>query len=252
MILAPLYLAAALGQACPVPDSRYGPPPCAAARVPGCLPGYRRQVDAWGRTTYVCDPAYGVAAAPPAPAPEAYAAPPPNYPAPAPNYPAPPPSYPAPAPAPWQPASAAPRGQVAFVLMPGSATLDRGTTGNAAGAFALEMRGITGGARLRLGFEYTRYTRVAEAALKYDFNDRGVIRPFLALGLGAARFERADLEGGWHPSGSVSAGIDLYLARDFFLTAELKQRAFTYDAGYGLDVSSLHQTSFFVGAGFYL
>lgn len=239
MMLAPLFLAAALGQACPAPDSRYGPPPCAAARVPGCLPGYRRQIDAAGRTTYVCDPAYAVAAPPPAPPaeppPAAYAAP-------------------APAPAPWPAPGApeAPRGQVALVLMPGSSTLDRGESGDAAGAAALELRGLYGGARLRLGFEYTRYTRVAEAALKYDFNDRGVIRPFLALGLGAARFDRSDLEGGWHPSGSVSGGIDLYLAPDFFLTAELKQRAFTYDTGSGLDVSSLHQTSIFVGAGFYL
>lgn len=253
MMLAPLVLAAALGQACPAPDSRYGPPPCAAANVPGCLPGYRRQVDGWGRVTYVCDPAaYGApapepapyAAPAPAPAPGPYAEP---APAPAPPVEPPPPSYAVP----WRAGRAEPRGQVAFVLMPGTATLDRGTTSDGAGALAMELRGFRGGARLRLGFEYTRLTRVAEAALKFDFNEGGLVRPFLALGVGAARFDRVDLDRNWHPTGSISAGLDLYLARDFFLTAELKQRAFTQDLGNGLEVSSIHQTSFFAGAGFY-
>lgn len=255
MMLAPLVLAAALGQACPAPDTRYGPPPCAAVNVPGCLPGYRRQLDRWGRATYVCDPEYAAAPAPaPAPAPPpAYAAPaPPSYapPAPPPAYeaPAPAPAYPPPPP-PWR--GGEPRGQVALVLMPGTATLDRGSTSDGAGAVAMELRGVHGGARLRLGFEYTRETRVAEAALKFDFNEGGVIRPFLALGLGAARFERADLQPDWHPTGSVSGGLDLYLARDFFVTAELKQRAFTQDTPSGLEISSVHQTSFFVGAGVY-
>jgi len=242
MMLAPLILASALGQACPAPNSRYGPPPCAAANVPGCLPGYRRQVDAWGRTTYVCDPSYWA----PAPAPQVTYSPPTPV------------AYAAPAPAPAYPPAAPPhaeraepRGQVAIVLMPGTATLDRGTTNDTAGAAALELRGDQGGARLRLGFEYTRYTRVVEAALKFDFNDRGVLRPFLAMGIGGGRFERADLQRAWHPTGSVSGGLDLYLERNFFLTAEVKQRAFTQDTGHGLDVSSVHQTSFFVGAGFY-
>jgi hypothetical protein len=247
MMLAPLVLAAALGQACPAPDSRYGPPPCAAANVPGCLPGYHRQVDRWGRVTYACDsPPYAETGPAPAP-PPAYAmpAPPPAYAAPAPA-----PSYPPPLP-PWQAGHGEPRGQVAVVLMPGTATLDRGSTSDAAGAVALELRGVRGGARLRLGFEYTRFTRVAEAALKFDFNEGGVVRPFLALGVGGARFERVDLDRAWHPTGSVSGGLDLYLARDFFITAELKQRAFTQDIGSGLEISSLHQTSFFLGAGFY-
>ena len=249
MLLAPLVLTAALGQACPAPYSRNGPPPCAAANVPGCVPGYRRQTDAWGRVTYVCDPSYGAfapgAGPGPAPGPNVYVAPAPP-PTPAPAYP-PAPGYPPP----WAAGRAEPRGQVALVFMPGTATLDRGTTSDGAGALALELRGVRGGVRLRLDFEYTRYTRVSEAALKYDFNDGGLLRPFLAVGLGAARFERAGLDRDWHPTGSVSGGLDLYLARDFFLTAELKQRAFTFDAPYGLEVSSVHQTSFFVGAGFY-
>lgn len=248
MMLAPLVLAAALGQACPAPDSRYGPPPCAASNVPGCLPGYRRQVDRSGQVTYACDPAYGwgaeAAPAPaPPPGPDAYAAP---APAPAPAYPPEPGYEPA-----WRGGRLEPRHQVALVLMPGTATLDRGATSDGAGAFALELRGVRGGARLRLGFEYTRWTRVAEAALKFDFNEGGLVRPFLALGVGGARFERVDLDRAWHPTGSVSGGVDLYLARDFFVTAELKQRAFTQDTSNGLEVSSLHQTSFFVGAGFY-
>jgi hypothetical protein len=251
MMLAPLVLAAALGQACPAPDSRYGPPPCAAANVPGCLPGYHRQIDSLGRVTYVCDPAYGAAAPPPTYAPATgYAAPVRGY-APAPPvYAAPAPAYP-PAPPAWSAVRGEPRGQVALVLMPGTATLDRGTTSDPAGAVALELRGVTGGARLRLGFEYTRFTRVAEAALKFDFNDQGLLRPFLAVGIGGGRFERAALDRDWHPTGSVSGGVDLYLARDFFITAEVKQRAFTQYVNNTLEISSVHQTSLFVGAGFY-
>jgi hypothetical protein len=194
-----------------------------------------RRVDEWGRVTYVCDPTYGAA---PAYEPQGYAAP----------------SY-APAPV-YQARYAEPRerrGQFGLVLMPGGASLDGGDTTDAAGAVAMELRGLTGGARLRLAFEYTRYTRVAEASLKYDFGREGtVLRPFLAMGLGAARFERYDLDRDWHPTGSASAGLDLYLDKDFFVTAELKYRVFTWDRpNTGLEISSIHQTALFVGAGFY-
>jgi hypothetical protein len=139
---------------------------------------------------------------------------------------------------------------VGFVIMPGGATLDRGSSSTSAGAIAMELRGLTGGARLRGDFEYTRYTRVAELGLKYDFGE-GLVRPFLALGIGGARFEQVGLDRDWHPSGSISGGLDLYLARDFFMTFEAKQRAFTHDTPVGLETSAIHQTSFFVGAGFY-
>lgn len=86
-------------------------------------------------------------------------------------------------------------------------------------------------------------------ALKYDFIDAGPIRPFLALGVGGARL---DQDPGWRPSGSISAGFDLYLSRDVFATLELKQRAFTHDTGHSLEISSVHQTGVFAGVGFYL
>ncbi len=240
MLLAPMLLAATLGQACPEPTSRYGPPPCAAANVPGCLPGYHRQVDEYGRTIYVCDRNY------PVPAPERYgqSGPPP----------APPPRY-----GPWETPPPERRGLVGFVLMPGVTTIDRARTTDGVGALGLELRGPVGGARLRLGFEYARlgsfagvqrYGRVLDASLKYDFNDRSAIRPFLALSAGAASI---DQDPGWRPTGSVSAGVDLYPTRDFFITLELKQRAFTHHAGSrGLQISSLHQTSVFAGVGIYL
>jgi hypothetical protein len=246
MLLAPMFLAAALGQACPAPTSRNGPPPCAAANVPGCLPGYVRRVDDWGRATYVCDPSYGAPApAPSYPEPQAYA----PAPAPAPSY-APPPPYQPRYAEPWSAPRREPRGQLGLVLMPGGATLDRGQSSDGAGAIAMELRGLGGGAKLRFSFEYTRETRAAEAALKYNFG-RGLLQPFFALGVGGARFERPDLDRAWHPSGSISAGLDLYLDKDFFITGELKQRAFTWDSPRGLEVSSIHQTSFYVGAGFY-
>jgi len=248
MLLAPMFLAAALGQTCPSPPSRFGPPPCAAANVPGCVPGYRRQVDARGRVTYVCDPAYGAPA--PAAGPDAYAAPPPPA-----EVPPSPPYAPAPTYQPryeptWNAPRREPRGQLGVVLMPGTTTVDRGASSDGAGAVALEVRGFGGGTRLRLGFEYTRLTRVADVALKYDFGN-GILRPFLALGVGGARFDRVDLDRAWHPTGSISAGLDLYLDRDFFVTFEAKQRAFTHDTPTGLEASAIHQTSLFVGAGFY-
>ena len=249
MLLAPMFLAAAIGQACPAPPSRFGPPPCAAANVPGCVPGYRRLVDARGRVTYACDPAYGAVTAGPEPlaapgAPPVYAPPQPSY------VPPPAPSYQSHYAGPLAPPRREGRGQVGIVLMPGGATLDRGASSDGAGAVAMELRGWRGGARLRFDFEYTRFTRAAEVGMKYDFGD-GPVRPFVALGIGGARFERDDLDRDWHPSGSISGGLDLYLDRDFFVTFEAKQRAFTHDTPSGLEASAIHQTSFFVGAGFY-
>ena len=246
MLLAPIVLAAALGQ-CPNPPSRYGPPPCAAANVPGCLPGYRRQLDAYGRVVYVCDRAVYGAQAPsqellPGPAEaEVRAAPPPVAPAPqyAPRY-----GY-APAPAPYRPER---RGLLGLVLMPGATTVDRGHTGEATGAAALELRGPVGGARLRFGYEFSREAHAADAGIKYDFFDRGQIRPFLALSVGAASLAR---DPGWGPSGAVSGGIDLYVLRDLFATIELKERWFTRDTSNGFEVSSLHQRGVFAGLGFY-
>ena len=246
MLLAPIVLFAVLGQ-CPDPPSRYGPPPCAAANVPGCLPGYRRSLDAHGRTVYVC----AVNASPaPAPAPQAPlpgprtselgagGAPPPPY-APAPQYAA---RYPTAAVDPGR------RGMLGLVLMPGASTVDRGHTGDATGAVALELRGPVGGARLRFGYEFSREVHAAEAGLKYDFFDRGQIRPFLAVGVGGASLAQ---DPGWSPSGSISAGLDLYVVRDIFATIEVKQRAFTHDTRDGFDISSVHQTSVFAGVGFY-
>src|SRR5512133_1275436 len=111
VLVSTLIAAAVLGQACPQPLSRSGPPPCAASNVPGCLPGYHREVDAYGRAQYVCDaaPRQGYPnAAPPA-------APPPLAPPPAPRY------VPAPAYAPVYAAPAPPprRGVVGLVLSPG-------------------------------------------------------------------------------------------------------------------------------------
>ena len=51
-----------------------------------------------------------------------------------------------------------------------------------------------------------------------------------------------------------SAGIDLYLARDFFLTGEVKRRLFmagTQGDAHGLVVAEEKQTSLLVGMGFY-
>jgi hypothetical protein len=265
MLLAPIFLAAALGQ-CPAPPGRDGPPPCAASNVPGCVPGYVRDHDRQGRVIYRCDPAYrapGAAVEPqqpwaqsPPPAPEAEAGPP-AYAPPPPSYPAPPPSYAAPPPPRYQPRYAGGwqgppperRGMLGLVLMPGATTFDRNRTNDTTGALGLELRGPFGGARLRGLFEYTRDSRIWDASLKYDFNDRGEIRPFLAVGLGGADLRDGQ---GFRPTGAISAGVDLYFARDLFLTVELKQRAFTQDGPDGWQGSALHQSSIFAGVGIYL
>jgi hypothetical protein len=168
--------------------------------------------------------------------------------------PAPAPSYaPRYAPQPWQgpPASAERRGLLGLVFMPGGTTFNRGHTIHGTGAAGLELRAPSSGARLRLELEYARDVRVADAAFKLDLIDDGLIRPFLAVSAGAARLLITD-DRAWHPTGSVSAGVDLYIERDFFFTIEAKQRAFTHDTPSGLKFSSVHQTSVFAGVGIYL
>jgi hypothetical protein len=258
-MLAPVVLALALAQSCPEPPSRNGPPPCAAANVPGCVPGYVRDYDRWGRVIFRCDPTYARAPAPP----PAYAEPearndlpPVPLPLPAPQL-APPPRYAQPYAAPYAAYPAAyrgsDRGNVGLVLMPGATTRrDRGNHAEGALALALELRGDHGGGRVRLGFESMSFGSVADVALKYDFNDRGEVRPFLAVAVGAAS---VDPEPGWHVAASASAGVDLYPTKDFFVTLELKQRAFTRRStgvAAGLEQSGLPQTAFFFGVGLYL
>ncbi len=247
MLLASMILAATVGQACVEPPSRFGPPPCAAANVPGCLPGYRPQVDRWGRVTYVCD--RGAYQAPPqqaAPAPgapPAYAVPPP-----APTYVPPPPVA---GPPPYYPPRPYRRGLVGFVLMPGATTFDHGHTTDGALALGLELRGPLGGAGIRFGYEYTNLVSVLDVAFKYDFIN-GPVSPFLSVGIGGASIDPAligaapELARVWRWTGSISGGVDFAFAPNMFATLELKQRVFARD---GLDASDLHQTSFLVGIG---
>jgi hypothetical protein len=246
MLLADLLLTVALGQACPQPLSAGDPPPCAAANVAGCLPGYTPLRDRYGKLIYVCSAPQPAAApaAVPAYAP-ALAAPP------APAYAQPPVAYP--------PPRQRARGRLALVFMPGRTTdpavgmnggreLDR-----TAAAAALELRGREGGARVRVQAQYTELGRVAELGLKYDFFDRWPVRPFVGLALGASSL---DPDTRWRASGSAFAGLDLYLDRNAFLTAEIQGRRFanrTSDSGgRGLDLSDRRQTTVLVGIGFYL
>ncbi len=244
MLLASMILAAAVGQACVEPPSRFGPPPCAAANVPGCLPGYRPQVDPWGRVTYVCDRA-AYQAPPQQPAPSLGAPPDVAIPPPAPTY------VPPPGPPPYSPARPYRRVQVGFVLMPGATTFDRGHTTDGTLALGLELRGPLGGAGIRFGYEYSNLVSVLDFAFKYDFID-GPVSPFLSLGIGGASIDAAlagaapGLSRVWRWTGSISGGIDFALAPNMFATLELKQRVFARD---GLDASDLHQTSFLVGVG---
>jgi hypothetical protein len=245
MLVADLLLTVALGQACPQPLSVRDPPPCAAANVAGCLPGYAPTRDRWGRLIYACNASPERAAPVPAYAP---AAPPP-----APTF-APPPPQALAYPAPRQHS----RGRLALVFMPGRTTdpavgmnggseLDRD-----AAAAALELRGRDGGARLRVQAQYTELGRVAELGLKYDFFDRWPVRPFVGLAAGASLL---DPDTRWRASGSAFAGIDLYLDRNAFLTAEIQGRRFARrasDGRNGLDLSDRKQTTVLVGIGIYL
>jgi hypothetical protein len=154
--------------------------------------------------------------------------------------PPPPPSYPPPAYAPpprYRQAQAQqqqPRGMVGLVFMPlGSATLSSDETGTTYasqvhGALALEVRspyyGPLSGARLRFVGELSEHDRVLEASFKYNFLDPLPLQPFIALGMGAARLGP---EVDWRAEFAASAGIDFFLTPNFFLSAELKGRAFS-------------------------
>lgn len=241
MLLAPFVLAAALGQACPEPPSRYGPPPCAASSVPGCLPGYRRVVDAHGRVTYVCDRAAQPGAPPPAPV---YAQPAPPPPPPPPG---PPPAYPV------YGSGYAHRGLVGLVVTPGGTRLDLDRLDYGALALSLELRPPAGGGRLRFGYEYSEPMSVLDVGAKFGFLP-GPVSPFLAGGVGGAYLD-APLFGldsvhdrTWRATASVSGGVDLFLAQNFFVTLEVKRRWIFH---HELDATDLHSTSFYGGVGFF-
>ena len=258
-------IAAAVTQACPAPSSTYGPPPCAAVNVPGCLPGYRRQLDGWGRAIYVCDPRYeggtpgscyyqvdesgrtvficnaGYAMPAPPPAPE-------------------PPPAPVPAALTAAPAPEG-RGTFGLVFMPGASSDVTGAfkldfsqqNSHAAGAIALELRAATGGGRLRFEVEGGSFGRIVEGGVKYDFNDRGTLRPFLGLAAGAGAI---DPNRSWRLEGAASVGLDFYVTSNCFGTFELKGRRFAQqDSGsshYGLAPAPLYQSALFAGIGVYL
>ena len=232
LALAPVLLAAALSS-----GSANDPPPCAAANVPGCLPGYVARTDRYGRLIYVQDPNYYAPQPAPRPAPRTYA------------QPAQPAYTQQPQPANWAyPTSVAPRrapepllqedrGHVALVFTPGVSSFPRYTNIN-------EIR-------FRLAGEYTSFGKIGEASFKYDFLDGFFFRPFLAIGIGVASINPdADLRA----AGSASLGVDLYLGRNFFLTGELKERMFmegTNGAAHGLITSDRRQTALLAGMGFY-
>ena len=245
LVVASAALAQADGYAAGSPSD---PPPCAAANVPGCLPGYKAKIDRYGRLVYVRDPAYY-----PPQVPQQY----PQYSQPA-NWAYPVPAYPqapvAPRPSP-EPVRQESRGHVALVFMPGVTSYPKYTnfddTQQAISA-ALEFRGSEGGMRFRLAGEYTSFGKIGEVSFKYDFFDKFFFRPFLGVGLGVASINspNADLRA----TGSASGGIDLYLGRNFFLTGEVKQRLFmegTQGDAHGLVVSQGRSTAFLAGMGFY-
>jgi hypothetical protein len=248
--LASFLLAALLGQSSAAFSD---PPPCAAANVPGCLPGYVLKYNRWGLVVYMRDPNYVpplAQAAPVAlrshPSELAAQAPTPSW-----VYP----TTQAPAPAARRESRAAEgRGHVAVVFMPGVSafpTYTRFDQAKASAQIALEFRGTEGGGRVRLAAEYTAFGRIGELSLKYCLFDGFFLRPFLAVGGGVASINP---DPKLRAAGSGSAGIDLYLARDFFLSGEVKRRFFmagTQGEAHGLVVSEQKQTSLLVGMGFY-
>ena len=230
--LATSILAALLGQSCPTP-SPYDPPPCAAAKVPGCLPGYRPQFDRSGRVFYVCN---------------SYAPPPASVQPASQNVV----STPAVRAAPPSPVER--RGHVGLVLMPGVSAYPRyqGFDGSKAeGQVALEFRGSEGGARMRFTGEWVSFGKIGEISFKYDFLEGFFFRPWLGIGVGIASINpNPDVRA----SASGSVGLDLYISRDFFLTGELKGRVFTAGTegpAHGLALSDRKQMSFLAGMGFY-
>jgi len=131
-------------------------------------------------------------------------------------------------------------------------TYTRFERAKAEGQIALEFRATEGGGRVRIAGEYTSFGRIGELSFKYDLFDGFFFRPFLSVGVGVASIN-PDPE--LRAAGSGSAGIDLYLGRDFFLTGELKRRFFmagTQGEAHGLVVAREKQTSLLVGMGFYL
>ncbi len=242
-------LAALPGQASP---SLSDPPPCAAVNVKGCLPGYKPLYDRSGRLLYVRDPDYVPALAQAAPAPLRTA---PSQLAPAeqhPNWVYP--NAPGLLPAKQPQAVSEDRGHVGVVFMPGVAAFPAYTQFDKTkpeAQIALEFRGTQGGGRVRLAAEYTSFGRIGEVSFKYDLFDGFFFRPFLAVGGGVASINP---DPKLRATGSASAGIDLYLSGDFFLTGELKRSLFlagTQGAAHGLVLSDQKQTSLLVGMGFY-
>jgi len=241
--LAAVLLGAAVGQADPyAAGSPSDPPPCAAANVPGCLPGYKARIDRYGRLVYARDPNYYP---PPAPQPQPAA----QYSQPG-SWAYPATGIPRPAPEPIRES----RGHVALVFMPGVSSFPKYTSLDETkpeGQLALEFRGDEGGVRFRLSGEYTSFGKIGEASFKYDFFDGFFFRPFLGIGLGVASINP---DATVRATGSASAGLDLYLGRNFFLTGEVKQRLFmegTDGSAHGLVTSDRKQTAFFAGMGFY-
>ena len=253
--LASFLLAALLGQSS---LSSSDPLPCVAAQVPGCVPGYILKSNRWGVAVYVRDPNYVPPLAQTGPAPLRSL--PSEVPVPADARPAswaypinaygPPPR----AAVQPEPRAAKDRGHVGLVFMPGVSTFPTYTRfdqGKASGQIALEFRGTEGGARVRLAGEYTAFGKIGELSFKYDLLDGFFLRPFLAVGGGVASINP---DPQLRAAGSGSAGVDLYLARDFFLSGEVKRRFFmsgTQGDAHGLVVSREKQTSLFVGMGFY-
>ena len=179
--------------------------------------------------------------------------------------PYPPPGYTPPPPPGYQPApryyppqhQAMPRGLVALVFMPiGSSTLSSDlqgwqSTAEWQGALALELRAPRGGGRLRFGGEFSDHDRILDVSLKYNFLDWSPLQPFLAIGAGAGRLGP---ETDWRATASISAGVDFYLTRDFFLTVELKGRGFADRSAYDPDNvygSGVTMTTALLGAGVY-
>ncbi|HZZ86237.1 MAG TPA: hypothetical protein VFE30_17030 [Anaeromyxobacteraceae bacterium] len=178
-----------------------------------------------------------------------------------PDYPPPPPPPPPPT---WryrpaqQYGNEAPRGGFGVVWMPLGVTGFSDVTG-ASGSFPegqlnLELRAPIGGARLRAGLEYAQVARSVEIGLKYDFNDHGQVRPFVGVALGAGS---VDPNSTWRASLGASAGVDLFVTRDFFFSMELKGKRFSGDRPQGGWVYdpvgySYAQTSLQFGFGIYL
>ncbi len=226
-MLATIVLATTLAQAWPAPPPYYPPPP--------------------PRQYYVPPPP------PPPPPPQYYAPPPP-----------PPPQYYAPQPPPAVPPAGPfsrpryeePRRLFGLVWMPlaGSTFYSAGYPGGdfGHGQLALEVRGRDGGGRFRLGWEYASYGQIGEIGFKYDFNEEAPLRPFLSAGAGAAWI---DGNGVWRLCASVGGGLDYYLARNVFLSFELRSRGFSQPDPPSLFEargSGLVQTTAMFGIGLFL